>query len=176
MADTGARYKVYEPIDDKNLLTPCCGADTPTCTFSASVANDQALSVARAELAVEQCASPFRYHIDHGTSLAQFGSAWKSLAQGSAWPSVASTSKRLQTQGTGHSPTRWPLLVFHAVLTGTRTQRWCVYPSSRRRHTTTTAASAGTLSDFADIATASGKKVPTVPLSVGIMTDRPALF
>jgi hypothetical protein len=98
MADRGARYKVYEPIDDKNLLTPCCGADTPTCTFSASVANDQALSVARAELAVEQCASPFRYHIDHGTSLAQFGSAWKSLALGSAWPSVASTSKRLQTQ------------------------------------------------------------------------------
>ena len=91
---------------DKNLLTPCCGADTPTCTFSASVANDQALSVARAELAVEQCASPFRYYIDHGTSLAQFGSAWKSLALGSAWPSVASTSKRLQTEGTGHSPTR----------------------------------------------------------------------
>ena len=99
-------YKVYEPIDDKNLLTPCCGADTPTCTFSASVANDQALSVARAELAVEQCASPFRYHIDHGTSLAQFGSAWKSLAQGSAWPSVASTSKRLQTQCPCHLPTR----------------------------------------------------------------------
>ena len=59
MANRGARYKVYEPIDDKNLLTPCCGADTPTCTFSASVANDQALSVARADLAVEQCASPF---------------------------------------------------------------------------------------------------------------------
>ena len=106
MADRGARYKVYEPIDDKNLLTPCCGADTPTCTFSASVANDQALSVARAELAVEQCASPFRYYIDHGTSLAQFGSAWKSLAQGSAWPSVASTSKRLKVEGTCYSPTR----------------------------------------------------------------------
>ena len=108
MADRGARYKVYEPIHDKNLLTPCCGADMPTCTFSASVANDQALSVARAELAVEQCASPFRYHIDHGTSLAQFGSAWKSLAQGSAWPSVASTSKRLKVEGTCHSPTRCP--------------------------------------------------------------------
>ena len=106
MADGEARYKVYEPIDDKNLFTPCCGADTPTCTFSASVANDQALSVARAELAVEQCASPFRYHIDHGTSLAQFGSAWKSLALGSAWPSVASTSKRLQTKGPCHLPTR----------------------------------------------------------------------
>ena len=108
MADRGARYKVYEPIDDKNLLTPCCGADTPTCTFSASVANDQALSVARADLAVEQCASPFRYYIDHGTSLAQFGSAWKSLALGSAWPSVASTSKRLQTKGPCHLPTRCP--------------------------------------------------------------------
>ena len=105
MADRGARYKVYEPIDDKNLLTPCCGADTPTCTFSASVANDQALSVARAELAVEQCASPFRYYIDHGTSLAQFGSTWKSLAQGSAWPSVASTSKRLKTKVRGERET-----------------------------------------------------------------------
>ena len=164
MADRGARYKVYEPIDDKNLITPCCGADTPTCTFSASVANDQALSVARAELAVEQCASPFRYYIDHGTSLAQFGSAWKSLAQGSAWPSVASTSKRLQTKGTCHVPFANALLVFHAVLTGTRTRRWCVYPSSRRRHTTTTAATAGTLSDSANIATASGKEFLLHPL------------
>ena len=162
MADRGARYKVYEPIDDKNLITPCCGADTPTCTFSASVANDQALSVARAELAVEQCASPFRYHIDHGTSLAQFGSAWKSLAQGSAWPSVASTSKRLQNSM--YRSFANALLVCHAVLTGTRTRRWCVCPSSRRRHTTTTAATAGTLSDSADIATASGKKFLFYPL------------
>ena len=158
MANRGARYKVYEPIDDKNLLTPCCGADTPTCTFSASVANDQALSVARAELAVEQCASPFRYYIDHGTSLAQFGSAWKSLGLGSAWPSVASTSKRL----------KWPfanaLLVCHAVLTGTRTMSSCVSPSRRRRHTTNTAATAGTLSDSADIAKPSGKKFLFDPL------------
>ena len=40
----GSLCTVYEPIHDKNTLIPCCGADAPTCTFSASVVNNQALS------------------------------------------------------------------------------------------------------------------------------------
>jgi hypothetical protein len=56
------------------------------------------------------------------------------------------------------------LLVCHAVLTGTRTMSSCVCPSRRQRHTTNTAATTGTLSDFADIATASGKEFLFHPL------------
>ena len=38
---------------------------------------DAALLVARADGAVERCASSFRYRIDHGISLAQCGNAWE---------------------------------------------------------------------------------------------------
>ncbi len=55
--------------------------------------------------------------------------------------------------------------VCHAVWTGTRTQRCCVSPSNRRCHTTTTAATAGTLSDRGRIRSGASKIVPTVPLT-----------
>ena len=55
----------------------------PACNFSASVANDQALSVARAELAVEQCASSGfdtlhrpRYISHHSLNSVARGNRW----------------------------------------------------------------------------------------------------
>ena len=64
----------------------------------------------------------------------------------------------------GSLPFRNASCVCHAVWTGTRTQRCCVCPSNWRCHTTTTAATAGTLSDSGRIRSGESKIVPTVPL------------
>ena len=65
-------------------------------------------------------------------------------------------------------PFRNALAVCHAVWTGSRTHRWCVTPSSQRYHTTTTAATAGTLSDSGRIRSGASKIVPTVPLTTAV--------
>ena len=90
MIDSGAQYKVYEPIRTSARLHAGGWHTRAGHRFFSSVVAEHALLTARADRAAGRCTILFRYRIDHSTSLAQRRSAREESEPDPAWPSVAS--------------------------------------------------------------------------------------
>ena len=69
MIDSGAQYKVYEPIRTSARLHAGGWHTRAGHRFFPSVVAEHALLTARADRAAGRCTMLFRYRIDHGTSL-----------------------------------------------------------------------------------------------------------
>ena len=101
--------------------------------------------------------------VHHSLNSVARGNRWLKVQRGHRSPPLANACK-LKVPAISQRVARLPCRLdgrTHAEPEGRS-----VRPSSWRRHTTTTAATAGTLSDSADIATASGKKFLLYPFAL----------